>query len=95
MDSILGPAQWVTRSGIAMAAAEMIAIAQIQYLAGELPYAASVAIKNENKFKNKNKNLGPTPALPRSILFNFVKIMSLACLSFIFLIHKVRVGHLP
>ena len=93
MDSILGPAQWVTRSGIAMAAAEMIAIAQIQYLAGELPYVASVAIKNENKFKNKN--LGPTPALPRSILFNFVKIMSLACLSFIFLIHKVRVGHLP
>ena len=45
MGSVPDPAQWVNGSGIAVAAAWVAAVAWIQSLAQELPYAADVAIK--------------------------------------------------
>ena len=45
MGSIPGSAQWVKGSGIVTAAPQVVAVAQIQSLARELPYAAGVAIK--------------------------------------------------
>ena len=42
--SIPGPAQWIKGSGIAAAAVYFVAVAQIQYLAQELPYAVGMAI---------------------------------------------------
>lgn len=43
--SISSPAQWVKRSTIAAAAAKVTAVAQILFLAQQLPYAAGVDIK--------------------------------------------------
>ena len=41
--------QWVSGSGIATAVAQVAALAQIQSLACELPYAAGAAIKKKKK----------------------------------------------
>lgn len=43
------PAQWVKASSIGAAVAQIIAAAQIQSLAEELPYAMGTAIKNKIK----------------------------------------------
>ena len=45
MVSIPGPGQWVKGSGVATAAAQVSAAAQIQSLAWELQYAIDTAIK--------------------------------------------------
>ena len=45
MGLIPGPAQWVKGSGIAAAAGWITAVAQIQSLAWEFPYATGEAIK--------------------------------------------------
>ena len=45
LGSLRSPAQWVKGSGVAVAAAEVTAVAWIQSLAQGLPNAAGVAIK--------------------------------------------------
>ena len=50
VDLIPSPAQWVKRSGIASVAAQVITVAQIQFLAWELPYATGPAIKFKNVY---------------------------------------------
>ena len=52
MASIPSLVQWVKRSGVAAAAVQVTAVAQIQSLAQELSYAIGVAIE-----KKKKKNL--------------------------------------
>ena len=47
MGSISGTAQWVKGLGIAIAAAQVAAVAQIQSLAWELSYATGVVIKKK------------------------------------------------
>ena len=47
--SIPSPAQWVKWCGVAEAVAEVAAMAWIQSLAQELPYAASAAILKKKK----------------------------------------------
>ena len=47
--------QWVKGSGIATAAAEVAAAAQIQSLAWELPCATGMAMKKIKPNKNNNK----------------------------------------
>ena len=46
---IPGPAQWVKIWGVAAAAAQVAAVAQVQSLAWELPCAMGMAIKLKNK----------------------------------------------
>lgn len=54
MGSISGTAQWVKGLGIAIAAAQVAAVAQIQSLALELPYATHTA-KTGNKKRSVSK----------------------------------------
>ena len=48
---IPGLVQWVIRSSISAAATQVTAVAQIQLLAPELPYAMGAAIKKKKKKK--------------------------------------------
>ena len=54
-NSTSGPAQWVKGCGIAAAAAQVTAAAQIQSLAQKLPYAADVDIKTITTTKTHKK----------------------------------------
>ena len=48
------PAQWIKGSGISTAAVEVTAVAGIQYLVQEFPYAASTLIKKNKTNKNQS-----------------------------------------
>ena len=55
---IPGPLQWVKGSGIATAVAEVTAVARTQSLAGNLSYAAGVAIKKKKSLQTEvNTNM--------------------------------------
>ena len=56
--SIPGPAEWIKRSGIATATTQLAAVAQIQCVARELPYAAGAAIKKKKKIQKNTKIKG-------------------------------------
>ena len=58
--SIPSPVQWIKVSGVAIAVAQVVAEAQIQSLAWELPYTMGVAIKLKQKVTmvEKCKNRG-------------------------------------
>ena len=62
MDSIPGSVQRVRGSGIAAAVTQVAAMAQIQSLAWEFPYATGTGIKlnSNNNNNNNNKNLRQT-----------------------------------
>ena len=49
-----GMAQWAKGSGVATAAAQVIAVARIQSLAQELPYAVVAAVKLKKLFFSKD-----------------------------------------
>ena len=51
MSNIPCPVQWVKGSSIAKAVVWVTAVAQIQPLARELPYAVGVAIKKKGNYK--------------------------------------------
>ena len=55
MGLIPGLVHWVKGSGIAASIAQIAAVAWIQSLAQELPYATGVAIKIKKKKKKKGK----------------------------------------
>ena len=49
MGLIPRPVQWIKGFGVAAAVAQVTAVAQIQCLAQELPYAVGAAIKRETE----------------------------------------------
>ena len=56
MGLILGPAQWVKGSGIAAVVAQVEAVARIQSLAQELPYAVGAQSPLPKKLKTRSIN---------------------------------------
>ena len=65
MGSIPGPVKWVKGSGVAEAVAEVTAVAQIQSLAQELPYAVGMTIKKKGVVETGRRYQGrPSAIMP-------------------------------
>ena len=56
MGLIPDPAEWIKGSIVPSAVLQVAAVAQIQSLAQELLYAAGIAMKKEEKEKEKQRN---------------------------------------
>ena len=70
MGSIPGPVKWVKGSGVAEAVAEVTAVAQIQSLAQELPYAVGMTIKKKKKRSSRDRKTVPRKAFCNYALLN-------------------------
>ena len=72
-------AQWVKGSEVAIAAAQVAATAQIQFLARELQHATRMALNKQTNYKNRSSHCGAEETNPTSIHED--RIQSLASLS--------------